>query len=100
MPAKKKKRGSTEEETSASKKSNMAANLDGNLEGHITEVFQSLTDSKEEPSLLEITNLLLAIDNSLNCSVSSILSESKALRKEIEEFKVSINFNNSEPKSH
>ena len=43
MSAKKNKRGdrgSTEEETSASKKSNMAENLDGNLEGHITEVLQ------------------------------------------------------------
>ena len=67
MPAKKNKRGdrgSTEEETFASKKSNMAENLDGNLEGHITEVLQSLTDSEEEPSLLEIKNLLLAINNS------------------------------------
>ena len=44
MPMKKNKhgdRGSTQEETSALKRSNMAANLDGNLEGHILpEVFQ------------------------------------------------------------
>ena len=55
----------------------MAVNLDGNLEGRISEVFQSLTDSEEKPSLLEIENLLLATSHSLNCSVSSILSENK-----------------------
>ena len=100
MPAKKNKRGDrgSKEEISASKKSNMAANLGGNLEGHIKEVFQSLTDREEEPSLLEIKNLLLAINHSLNSPVSSILSEDKALRKEIEELKASINFNNSELK--
>jgi len=56
------------------------------------------TPTEEESSLLEIKNLLLVINHSLNCSISSILSENKALRKEIKELKVNINFNNSKLK--
>ena len=79
-------RGSIEEETlpRALKKVNMAS--------------ESLADSEEEPSLLEIKSLLLAINRSINCSVSSLLSDNKALRRELEELKDCMNFNNRELK--
>ena len=84
-------RGSIEEETSprSSKKSNMASESAGNLEGDINVAIQSMADSEEEPSLSEIKSLLLAINRSINCSVSSLLSDNKALY---------INFNNRELK--
>ena len=93
-------RGSIEEETSprASKKLNMASESAGNLEGDINVVIQSLADSEEEPSLLEIKSLLLAINRSINCSVSSLLSDNKALRRELKELKDCMNFNNRELK--
>ena len=93
-------RGSIEEETSlrSSKKSNMASESAGNLEGDINVVIQSMADSEEEPSLSEIKSLLLAINRSINCSVSSLLSDNKALRRELEELKDCINFNNRELK--
>ena len=93
-------RGPIEEETSprASKKLNMASESAGNLEGDINAVIQSLADSKEEPSLLEIKSLLLAINRSINCSVSSPLTDDKVLRRELEELTDCINFNNRELK--
>ena len=93
-------RGSIEEETSprASKKLNMASESAGNHEGDINVVIQSLADSEEEPSLLEIKSLLLAINRSIKCSVSSLLSDNKALRRELEEIKDCINFNTRELK--
>ena len=89
-------RGSIEEETlpQASKILNMASESAGKVEGDINVVIQSLADSEEEPSLLEIKSLLLAINQSINCSVSSLLSDNKALRRELEELKDCINFNN------
>ena len=94
------KRGVIEEETSprASKKLNMASESAENLEGDINVVIQSLADSEEEPSLLDIKSLLLAINRSINCSLSSLLSDNKALRREPEELKDCINFNNCELK--
>ena len=93
MPAKKNKRGdrgSTEEDTRASKKSNMAA---ANKSTGIEDAIEQLSD-QEEPSLLEIKEILIAI----KCSISSIFEEHKALRKEIEELKSNINFNDKELK--
>ena len=94
-------RGSTEEETMPrdSKKLNMASESAGNLEGDINVAIQSLADSEEGPSQLEIKSLLLAINRSINCSVSSLLSDNKALTRELEELKPDcINFNNRELK--
>ena len=93
MPAKKNKqgdRGSTEEDTRASKKSNMAAS---DKSHGIVNAIEQLGD-EEEPSLLEIKEILIAI----KCSISSIFEENKALRKDIEELKSNINFNHKEPK--
>ena len=93
-------RGSIEEDTSAraSKKLNMASESAENLEGDINVAIQSPADSEEEPSLLEIKSLLLAINRSINCSASSLLSDNKALRRELEELKDCTNFNNRELK--
>ena len=49
---------------------------------------------EEEPSLFEIKEILIAI----KCSISSIFEETKALRKDIEELKININFNDKELK--
>ena len=76
----------------------MASESAGNLEGDINVAIQSMADNEEEPSLSEIKSLLLAINRSINCSVSSLLSDNKALRRELEELKDCINFNNRELK--
>ena len=49
---------------------------------------------EEEPSLFEIKEILIAI----KCSISSTFEENKALRKDIEELKSNINFNDKELK--
>ena len=88
MPAKKNKRGdrgSTEDENRASKKPNMAATDQTTA---IDEAIKKFGENEEEPSLYEIKELLVAI----NSSLSSILSENQALRKEIEELKGNIKF--------
>ena len=88
MPANKNKRGdrgSTEEDTRASKKSNMAA---ANRSTGIKDAIEQLSD-QEEPSLLEIKEILIAI----KCLISSVFEENKALRKEIKELKSNVNFN-------
>ena len=88
MPVKKNKRGdrgSTEEDTRASKKSNMVA---PDKSPGIVNAIERLGD-EEEPSLFEIKEILIAI----KCSISSIFEENKELRKDIEELKSNINFN-------
>ena len=93
MPVKKNKRGdrgSTEEDTRASKKSNMAPS---DKSPSIVNAIERLGD-EEEPSLFEIKEILIAI----KCSTSLIFEENKVLRKDIEELKSNINFNNKELK--
>ena len=58
----------------------MASESAENLEGDINVAIQSPADSEEKPGLVEIKSLLLAINRSINCSVSSLLSDNKALR--------------------
>ena len=60
----------------------------------IAEAIKKFGENEEEPSLYEIKELLVAI----NSSLSSILSENQALRKEIEELKGNIRFNDGELK--
>ena len=93
MPVKKNKRGdrgSTEEDTRASKKSNMAPS---DKSPGIVNAIERLGD-EEEPSLFEIKEILIAI----KCSISLIFEENKVLRKDIEELKSNINFNDKELK--
>ncbi|XP_068674623.1 uncharacterized protein [Montipora foliosa] len=59
----------------------------------IVSAIEQLGD-EEEPSLLEIKEILIAI----KCSISSIFEEIKALRKDIEEVESNINFNDKELK--
>ena len=54
----------------------------------IEDAIEQLSD-QEEPSLLEIKEILIAI----KCLISSVFEENKALRKEIEELKSNVNFN-------
>ena len=92
MPVKKNKRGdggSTEEDTGASKKSNMVASVKS---PGIVNAIERL--GYEEPSLFEIKEILIAI----KCSLSSIFEENKARRMDIEELKSNINFNDKELK--
>ena len=66
MPAKKNKRGdrgSTEDETRASKKPKMAATDQTTA---IDEVIKKFDENEEEPSLYEIQELLVAINSSLS----------------------------------
>ena len=82
-----------------SKKLKMASESAGNLEGDINVAIQSLAESEEEPSLLEIKSLLLAINRSINCSVLSLQQrDNNALRRELEELEDCIRFNNCELK--
>ena len=91
MPAKKNKRGdrdSVEEETSTAKKTaNMAADNDPRIEESIHKI-----NEQEQPSLLEIKQLLVAIQ----IQIAAVLTENLKLRKEIEELKDSANFNEKE----
>ena len=93
MPVKKNKRGdrgSTEEDTRASKKSNMAPS---DKSPGIVNAIKRLGD-EEEPSLFVIKEIIITI----KCSISSIFQESKALRKHIEKLKSNIDFNDKELK--
>lgn len=93
MPVKKNKRGnrgSTEEDTRPSKKSILAAS---DKSPGIVNAIERLGD-EEEPSLFEIKEILIAI----KCSISLIFKENKVLRKDIEELKSNINFNDKELK--
>ena len=83
-------RGSTEEDTRAGKKANMAAS---GMDTGIEEAIQMLSEeSQEEPSLLEIKNILIDIQIQL----STILKENIELRNEFEELKCSVNSNRKE----
>ena len=80
-------RGSTEEDTRAGKKAKMAAS---GMDTGIEEAIQMLSEeSQEEPSLLEIKNILIDIQIQL----STILKENIELRNEFEELKCSVNSN-------
>ena len=91
MPAKKNKRGdcgSVEEETSTAKKTaNMATDKDPRIEESIHKI-----NEQEQPSLLEIKQLLVDIQ----IQIAAVLTENLKLRKEIEELKDSANFNEKE----
>ena len=83
-------RGSTEEETRARKKANMAAS---GMNTGIEEAIQMLSEeSQEEPSLLETKNILIDIQ----IQISTILKENIELRNEFEELKCSVNSNRKE----
>ena len=83
-------RGSTEEDTRAGKKANMAAS---GMNTGIEKAIQMLSEeSQEEPSLLEIKNILIDIQIQL----STILKENIELRNEFEELKCSVNSNRKE----
>ena len=83
-------RGSTEEDNRAGKKANMAAS---GMDTGIKEAIQMLSEeSQEEPSLLEIKNILIDIQIQL----STILKENIDLRNEFEELKCSVNSNRKE----
>ena len=83
-------RGSTEEDTRAGKKANIAAS---GMDTGIEEAIQMLSEeSQEEPSLLEIKNILIDIQIQL----STILKENIELRNEFEELKCSVNSNRKE----
>lgn len=75
-------RGSTEEETSTAKKSNMA-----DLEEDASVLF-----TEKEPTLLEIKDLLISI----RATVSEISQENRALKNELAELKDSLSFNEKE----
>ncbi|CAH3134571.1 unnamed protein product, partial [Porites lobata] len=86
-------RGSTEEDTRAGKKANMAAS---GMDTGIEEAIQMLSEeSQEEPSLLEIKNILIDIQIQL----STILKENIELRNEFEELKCSATDANKELKN-
>ncbi|XP_068704161.1 uncharacterized protein [Montipora foliosa] len=91
MPAKKNKRGdrgSVEEETSTAKKTaNIAADNGPRIEESIHKI-----NEQEQPSLLEIKQLLVDIQ----IQIAAVLTENLKLRKEIEELKDSANFNEKE----
>ncbi|XP_068697196.1 uncharacterized protein PF3D7_1120000-like [Montipora foliosa] len=92
MPAKKNKRGdrgSVEEaETSTAKKTaNMAADNGAGIEESIHKI-----NEQEQPSLLEIKQLLVDIQ----IQIAAVLTENLKLGKEIEELKDSANFNEKE----
>ena len=91
MPAKKNKRGdrgSVEEETSTAKKTaNMAADNGPRIEESIHKI-----NEQEQPSLLEIKQLLVDIQ----IQIAAVLTENLKLRKEIEELNDSANFNEKE----
>ena len=75
MPRKKKKRGergSTEEDSRISKKSNMAAEDATDMEGMVHA-------DQEEPTLFEIKEMLIDIQ----ISIASIFKGNQALKKEI-----------------
>ena len=83
-------RGSTEEDTRAGKKANMAAS---GMNTGIEKAIQMLSEeSQKEPSLLEIKNILIDIQIQL----STILKENIELRNEFEELKCSVNSNRKE----
>ena len=68
-------RGSTEEDTRAGKKANMAAS---GMDTGIEEAIQMLSEeSQEEPSLLEIKNVLIDIQIQL----STILKENRVAKR-------------------
>ena len=72
------------------KKANMAAS---GMNTGIEEAIQMLSEeSKEEPSLLEIKNILIDIQ----IQPSTILKENIELRNEFEELKCSVNSNREE----
>ena len=75
--------GSVEEELSTAKKSNMATEESPNIKETIHRIKE-----QEEPSLLEIKQLLVDIQ----IQIASVLTQNIALRKEIEEIKDSANF--------
>ena len=75
--------GSVEEELSTAKKSNMATDESPNIKETIHRIKE-----QEEPSLLEIKQLLVDIQ----IQIASVLTQNIALRKEIEEIKDSANF--------
>jgi len=83
--------GSVEEELyiSTAKKSNMATHESPNIKETIHRIKE-----QEEPSLLEIKQLLVDIQ----IQIASVLTQNIALRKEIEEIKDSANFNEKELK--
>ena len=93
MPVKKNKRGdrgSTEEDTRASKKSNLAAS---DKSPGIVKAIEQLRD-EEDPSPFQIKVISIPIKS----SISSILEENKALRKDIEELISDNNFNDKKLK--
>ena len=93
MPVKKSKRGdrgSTEDDTRASKKSNMAA---CDKSPGIVNAIEWLGD-EEAPSLFDIKEILITI----KCSISSIFQENKALRKDVQELESNIDLSDKEAK--
>ena len=90
MPGKKNKRGergSTEEDSRISKKSNMAAEVATDMEGMVHA-------DQEEPTLFEIKEMLIDIQ----FSIGSIFKENQVLKKEIEDLKNNASFNEKELK--
>ena len=90
MPGKKNKRGergSTEEDSRTSKKSNMAAEVATDTEGMVHA-------DQEEPTLFEIKEMLIDIQ----ISIASIFKENQVPKKDIEDLKNNASFNEKELK--
>jgi len=90
MPGKKNKRGnrgSTEEDSTISKKSNMAAEGATDMEG-------TVHADQEEPTPFEIKEMLIDIQ----ISIASIFKENQVLKNELEDLKNNASFNEKELK--